>query len=760
MKKTLLVLIAFFTITLASAQFTDGDYTFTVVGSDAFVSATTATGDVTFPTSATDSATSTTYNVTGVASAFNSAGNGASITSVIIPLGYKTFQANCFRSMTSMNSIVFLDGETFGDKAFRNVDSLESVVLPPNEITSFGIQMFWQSDNLTSVDLGGLTSLPNGIFKACPGMTTLTIPATLTAFDAASFQGSTVVTLIVEGSVPATIDALWEGVPANITAYVPTENVTDYQNAAIWKDMIIKDKAILSDPQVVVNTLADFKTAVQFSDREVTLSPGNYNLENDLPIGSRVITLSGSNNNITLTGAYIQVPVGCVGESYMRVTGNNNTIIGGEIEDTYRNGLTEITDFSAYNQDRTNLAYGLGGDAVMTISGTDNLLDGLTLTTRGSFPYGYGSMYGIGAGSTFGLNKRCGILLNGPRNTIDNVVLHQRAFGHGIFMQGDATETVIKNTSVDGRVRPTGDLYSETNTYDLPYRANYQMPFEDNRPLPTDEYHSLCEDAFRAYTGSGSTTVENCTAYQMRGGFRFYLGGAATISNSTATDCGSSNFNLPANSGVITNSSGNFAYAPLTDNAGSKNGYKAEWTIIPSPHATGPHNIMDLTGSNHNIVLHRTPGPIDTTDRAIVVTGDNSTIVNETEYPIILESTANGNTIRGCEGATITDNGTNNTIILSDCGGLLSVHSNSLADNIHVLPNPVINELTVSLTNTNLNNSDTKISLYNIKGQKVLEVSPINNNNPVLNVSNLQSGIYVLKISDNASVFTKKIVKL
>ena len=893
MKKTLLLLIAFLTVTVVSAQFTVGDYTFTVVGADAYVSATTATGDVTFPSSATDSATSTTYNVTGVHS--NLINSGSGITSVVIPLGYKTFQANCFRGMTSMKSIVFHDGETFGDKAFRNLDSLESVVLPPNVITSFGVQMFWQSDNLSSVDLGGLTSLATQAFRDCPALTQLTIPATLTSFASNSFQSTNIITLIVEGAVPATIDAGWNGVPSNITAYVPTDNVADYQNAAIWGDMSIKDKAILLDTQVVVSTLADFKVAAQFSDREITLASGNYNLEDDLASGSRVITISGSNNIITLTGAYIEVPVGCVKETYFVVTGNNNTIIGGEIEDTYDNGLTEITDFSAYNQDREKLAYGLRGDAVMTISGTDNLLDGFTLTTRGSFPYGYGSIYGIGAGNTFGLDKRCGILINGPRNTIDNVVLHQRAFGHGIFMQGDADETVIKNTTVDGRVRATGELYNETNTYDLPYRSNYLMPHEDDRPVPTDEYHSLSEDAFRAYTGSGSTIVENCTADKMRGGFRFYLGGAATISNSMATDCGSSNFNLPANSGVITDSSGNFAYAPLTDNAGNKNGYNAEWTIIPSPHATGPHNLMDLTGSNHTIVFHRTPGPIDTTERAIVVTGSGSNITNETEYDIILESGTSGNTITSCGGGTVTDNGTNNTIITfssceemndacpktaalmeaecydsmsgvnievatenvgnihqddwvkfnnidltgmqtvsaassarNDRGGYievrvgstigeligiipatfngqwhdysepvtvgldifkigvydvyfvfkgtetgalfnvdwfsfsgvsLSVDSNDLINNVSIYPNPTTDKITVSLVNTNLDDS-AKITLYTLSGQKVMEVSPVNNSDTLLDLTHIQNGVYVLKIGDQYSVTTRKVVKM
>ena len=170
--------------------------------------------------------------------------------------------------------------------------------------------------------------------------------------------------------------------------------------------------------QVHVNTLEQLHNAVQGSDQEIIMQAGNYNLE-DLNVRIRVITCSGSNNTINLTGVYISVPVGCIKETYFIVSGNNNTVIGGEIEDVYRSGLTEVTDFSAYNQDRNNFAYGLSGAAVMTVSGADNLIDGIKLTVRGSFPYGYGSTYGINQYNTFGLDKRCGLLINGARNTVD-----------------------------------------------------------------------------------------------------------------------------------------------------------------------------------------------------------------------------------------------------------------------------------------------------------------------------------------------------
>ncbi|KAA5825206.1 carbohydrate-binding protein [Algibacter amylolyticus] len=430
-----------------------------------------------------------------------------------------------------------------------------------------------------------------------------------------------------------------------------------------------------SNAQTVVSSLDAFKTAIANSNQDITLQAGNYNLE-DLASGSRVITFSGSNNTITLTNVHIEVPVGSIRESYILVTGNNNIINGGEIEDTYRNGLTEITDFVAYHQDSANLAYGLKGAAVMTVSGTDNLVDGLKLTVRGSHLYGYGSMYGINQYNTFGMNKRCGLLINGPRNTLDHVEVQMRAFGHGIFMQGEADETVIKNSLVEGRVRAYADLYSETDPNSFPFRSDYKlpgtsnteydMPFsEDVEPIPTDQVFSLSEDGIRSYTGTGSVTVENCTVKKMRGGIRLYLGNNCSVTNSTAIDCGSTNFNMPSG-GTITSSSGNFAYAPLSDFRLGRNNMDIEWTIIPSPHATGPHNLADVQGSGHNIVFHRTDGPIDAEERAIVITGNNSIIINETEYNIVLEAGTSGNVIYSCGGGMVTDNGTNNTVTTFD----------------------------------------------------------------------------------------------
>ncbi len=455
-----------------------------------------------------------------------------------------------------------------------------------------------------------------------------------------------------------------------------------------------------AETRVEVSSLAELRDAMQKSEQLIVMRAGRYTLT-DLPEDSRRLEISGSNNTIDLSNVYVAVPVGSTRRSYIRISGDNNVFRGGTFEDVYLSGLKEVTDFSAYNQNRSTLARGLDGSAVLYVSGDDNTVADTKLTVRGSYPYGYGSMYGIGADSVYGLDKRCGILLRGKRNTVDGCEVQQRAFGHGIYMQSPADESLIKNCLVEGIMRPSQDLYLETDPADLPARSNYKMPIlkkptrrrrsrrsrssqeaegdrgtavqrdERNRrededrndaqgpPIPKDIMIPLCEDGIRVYTGGGSVTVEDCTVKKMRGGIRLYLASHATVTNCTAIDCGHTNFNLPKG-GKVRGSSGNFTYGPLSDFRLSKSRQDLELTILPSSDAIGPHNVADVLGDDHNIVFHRTSGPLDTSLRPIVVSGKRSTIRNETEYPITLESTASENTIISF--GPVTDLGSNNIV--------------------------------------------------------------------------------------------------
>ena len=82
---------------------------------------------------------------------------------------------------------------------------------------------------------------------------------------------------------------------------------------------------------------------------------------------------------------------------------------------------------------------------------------------------------------------------------------------------------------------------------------------------------------------------------------------------------------------------------------------------------------------------------------------------------------------------------------------LVSTSSKTIASNqLSVYPNPVVNDLTVNLTSTNV-----KVAIYNALGQKMMEKVSIGHL-AKFNVSSLQKGLYFVKLSDGA---TQKFIK-
>jgi len=453
----------------------------------------------------------------------------------------------------------------------------------------------------------------------------------------------------------------------------------------------------IKQAEIHVSNLAELQSAVKGSHKIIVLTPGHYNIT-ELPEADRSIVCSGANNTITLSGVYINFPVGTCKDAHFNITGSNNTLIGGVFEDTYQNGMTTVTDFGSYNQNRKTLAKGLKGGANIRVSGDNNTIKGIKLTVRGSFPYGYGNMYGIGRGNATGLDKRCALLITGVGNMVDNCEFQHRAFGHVIYMQKNADKTVIKNTYIEGAVRPSNDTYTETNDGDLPKHFDYKMPIGPmaGLPIPRDVMFNLTEDGIRAYNIPGSVTVENCVVKKCRGGIKLYMAkGKVSVKNSTVLDCIVEGYSLN-NGGEMINCKGNAAYGPLLymhfDKVSNQN---IDLTVLPAPHAVGNHVVAAIKGRNHKVSLKREKftGDIDATLRPIVVgyparfeflTTDypdvpkgyeanfekhfgNKTykashilLKNDTEYPVILGSLSEENQIKSL--GEVTDLGARNQV--------------------------------------------------------------------------------------------------
>ncbi|WP_407556832.1 endonuclease [Winogradskyella sp. 4-2091] len=100
--------------------------------------------------------------------------------------------------------------------------------------------------------------------------------------------------------------------------------------------------------------------------------------------------------------------------------------------------------------------------------------------------------------------------------------------------------------------------------------------------------------------------------------------------------------------------------------------------------------------------------------------------------------------------------GTGNRVMFDDlsytCYAGLSLDDHS-TNTVKLYPNPMNNQLTVALNS----NIDTTIEIYDILGKLILN-SEINKTS-TLNVQNLKTGIYIIKISQGDSTITKKLVK-
>ena len=363
---------------------------------------------------------------------------------------------------------------------------------------------------------------------------------------------------------------------------------------------------------VHVDSLEGLREAVAGSNQQIVLKPGSYSVSD-----RRGFRLGGSNNDVNLFGASINVPLGVAsGRTLFQLSGDRISLRGGTIEDTYPNGMTKVTDFGAYNQGRK-----FGGMNEMRIHGDDNRVIGMKMTVRGSFPYGYGNMYGIGGGAVIGLDKHCGIQITGDRALIDGCELKMEAFGHAIYVQG-GDRTTVRNTVVEGTVRPSNDCYEEKERGDLARRFNYQLQWPDSvrgLPIPRDHMINCTEDGIRAYKGAGEMIVENCTVRKCRGGIKLYMAKGAKVTNCQVLDCVVQGYSLPSR-GVIQNSSGNAAYGPLlyvhSDNHSRQ---QIDLKVLPSPHSLGDHPLAALKGGDHKIRLTGVGDHKETRPRPIIV---------------------------------------------------------------------------------------------------------------------------------------------
>lgn len=441
--------------------------------------------------------------------------------------------------------------------------------------------------------------------------------------------------------------------------------------------------------QIVVDSLEELLPYLKQDNVNVTLSPGEYYInEDDITNGTfsnPLFLFEGSNSTYDFTNAKMNISTvvltkfGNVDVNEFQILGNNNVLKNLTIEDV---GTT------APSKRAQNIV----------MDGRDNRIEGFKITARGSYPYGYGDVFGKGGGSVINHRKHSVLLVRGLRNHVKNCHIVSRSYGHVIFMQA-ASYPTIEGCYVEGEMRTTDDILSEEGTSSAADNVDFMTVW--GYKLPAGYMVSLQEAGIRAYNagttyidgeeierGTDNPTVLNCTIKNTRTGVTLaHASGSKYVEGCTVIGC-EQGYSVGSSSKVI-NCGADAIYGPVYKNAySSDNGYDADITILPpsAPYYNGHQAIAYIGGKNHNLIF-RSDIEEFPSDLKIMMAGDmqnlrllngsnpsqnnhtveNVSLTNLSNFPVVVHSDTSNSTVKICDVSKVVNNSNNTTVTEVDC---------------------------------------------------------------------------------------------
>jgi hypothetical protein len=348
--------------------------------------------------------------------------------------------------------------------------------------------------------------------------------------------------------------------------------------------------------EVEVASLAELIDYAAKSGNTVTLRPGTYRMIDAIPLDTLperrerrqfpFIEFSGSDNTFQLDGVEIEFDTQLrsqlrapIHSDEFLVTGHRNTFQGLTI--------TNLGDGSS-----------LGG-AVFAIRGDNNTVRKLTLTVRGSYPYGYGDLFGKGGGSVIGHRKQSGLLVTGDRAQVLDCKLYMRSFGHGFYIQGGDHHR-FEDCYVEGETRSTDAMLAETSgpAFEKDFRTMARNRQGEARVTPGYQ-KSLAEDGFRMYVDVESLVFRNCTAKFMRHGFELRNPSGVRLENCQAIG-NEVGFWIGREARVL-NCRGDAKYGPLLFVDGDR--AEVELELLPGQSDRMIHALATIQGVGHRVTI-------------------------------------------------------------------------------------------------------------------------------------------------------------
>lgn len=308
---------------------------------------------------------------------------------------------------------------------------------------------------------------------------------------------------------------------------------------------------------------------------------------------------------------------------------------------------------------------------IFNITGTGVVLRNVEITTSGSSPWGYGSLFGITGPD---VRKMNGIRVGAPARDVilQGCRVHMCAFGHGIFVQG-AQNTLIQDCHVDGLLKPTREILAQKSGYafDRKFVARGRNYIEGvtvgaNGRILADEMIALSEDGIRLYDQAGpgrptgSTKIVGCTVTRMRRGICTGLGPAADmILNCEVRECVAAGYHVGTDD-VIRSSRADAKYAEAVavPHVGAKQA-DIDVELLDTRGGLANALLAVLNGEGHRVTLRAKDPAFVPAGFAIELATRNGyafyqkaepatkgiTLVNDTPATVVLPRAAAGNEI-------------------------------------------------------------------------------------------------------------------
>ncbi len=276
----------------------------------------------------------------------------------------------------------------------------------------------------------------------------------------------------------------------------------------------------------------------------------------------------------------------------LQSTGSRNHVIGLTMRDIVPDGEIEF-----HNAGCTNII----------MDGYKNKFESVTVYSTGSYPYGYGEVFGKGGGVTISHQKHCAFLIRGLENHAYRCNVTHYSYGHCMFMQA-ADKALIEECIIQSEMTTTDEILSEEGTGSAADKIDFKTTW-GHRLQPG--YTLACsEEGIRAYNagetivngvrydrGTSNPTIKNCYVKTARAGVTLtHASGTKYVEGTTVIGC---DRGFCIGSGDIVNCFADCSYGPAYGVDYEYNsGVNADITILPNELP-----LMSGNGSKHVAII-------------------------------------------------------------------------------------------------------------------------------------------------------------